>query len=107
MSQHVRPSNCSNKMAGCMNAASIAAESRQLCAQKKKSLWAGEDLVWRWICRETHAFCKLAAAMLPLNFFDLDLVLDLQSERIARRTHSSTRHCLLDGVAVSACTCAH
>lgn len=76
-------------------------------AQKKKSLWAGEDLVWRWICRETHAFCKLAAAMLPLNFFDLDLVLDLQSERIAWRTHSSTRHCLLDGVAVSACTCAH
>lgn len=63
--------------------------------------------MWRWICRETHAFCKLAAAMLPLNFFDLDLVLDLQSERIARRTHSSTRHCLLDGVAVSACTCAH
>ena len=46
MSQHVRPSNCSNKMAGCMNA-SIAAESRQLCAQKKKSLG---------ICTYPHAW---------------------------------------------------
>lgn len=35
MSQHVRPSNCSNKMAGCMDA-SKAAESRQLRARAKK-----------------------------------------------------------------------
>ena len=34
-------------MAGCMNAASIAAESRQLCAQKKKSLG---------ICAYPHAW---------------------------------------------------
>ena len=52
-------------MAGCMNAASIAAESRQLCAQKKKSrhlhLSARVDFPFRACgCHQQH-FSALAS----------------------------------------------
>ena len=90
MSQHVRPSNCSNKMAGCMNA-SIAAESRQLCAQKKKSrhlhLSARVDFPFRACeCHQQHfsalaSFANVLAfrtCVLPISYVGVNLpVIDL------------------------------
>lgn len=90
MSQHVRPSNCSNKMAGCMNA-SIAAESRQLCAQKKKSrylhLSARVDFPFRACgCHQQHfsalaSFANVLAfrtCVLPISYVSVKLlVIDL------------------------------
>ena len=91
MSQHVRPSNCSNKMAGCMNAASIAAESRQLCAQKKKSrhlhLSVRVDFPFRACeCHQQHfsalaSFANVLAfrtCVLPISYVGVNLpVIDL------------------------------
>ena len=91
MSQHVRPSNCSNKMAGCMNA-SIAAESRQLCAQKKKKsrhlrLSARVDFPFRACeCHQQHfsalaSFANVLAyrtCVLPISYVSVKLlVIDL------------------------------
>ena len=90
MSQHVRPSNCSNKMAGCMNAASIAAESRQLCAQKKSLGICTYPHAWIFHlepeCHQQHlsalaSFANVLAfrtCVLPISYVSVKLlVIDL------------------------------